>query len=161
MATGDCDCTEPGAQECGRGTAQPWGFCVSPGGLDEAPATHTPHLHGGITVSGTATLQASRPASVDAFVCEECLEESQSEKHCSLHVPWTFLGLYTHQTSYFCFANHIRQLLQTTPAHVGPRQSLATLLRCSVSLLVEYRPSCVQRRAHASFCALSCCGRHC
>lgn len=42
-----------------------------------APATHRPHLHGGITVSGTAILQALDSAGVDTFAYEECLEESQ------------------------------------------------------------------------------------
>lgn len=39
-----------------------------------------PHLHSGVTVSGTAALQAPYSASVDTSVCEERLEESQWEK---------------------------------------------------------------------------------
>lgn len=51
------------------------------GGLDEVPSrTHTPHLHGGITVSGTSILQAPDSARVDTLVNKECLEESQGEK---------------------------------------------------------------------------------
>lgn len=51
------------------------------GGLDEVPGhIHMPHLHGGITVSGTSILQAPDSARVDTLVNKECLEESQEEK---------------------------------------------------------------------------------
>ena len=65
----------------GLRTAQPAGFCMGLGGLDEVLGhTHTPHLHGGITVSGTSILRAPDSASVDTLVNKECLEESQEEK---------------------------------------------------------------------------------
>ena len=69
-----CDGTDLGPradQSCQLQCGSWW-----PGGGPQTH-THTPHLHSGITVSGTAILQAPDSASVDTFVCEECLEESQ------------------------------------------------------------------------------------
>lgn len=113
------------------------------------PWLSPPHLHGGITVLGTATFQVLCPASVDTVASEEYLEGSQRVRTLSC-APRLALDI----------AQPLPVAASLLCSYTGPRARPHQHTKSKLDCYVHEASFFEQSVAQGSFHLLSCYGRH-